>query len=64
MKFKRGQLVNYILFTKPGKRTLRPVIVLKEVSDTPDGRLNIELYEVYDIANGGNHVVALWSLEA
>jgi hypothetical protein len=64
VKFKRGQLVNYILFTKPGKRTLRPVIVLKEVSDTPDGRLNIELYEVYDIANGGNHVVALWSLEA
>ena len=65
MKFKRGQLVNYILFTKPGKRTLRPVIVLKEVSDTPDadGRLNMELYEVYDIANGGNHVVAHWSLE-
>ena len=63
MKFKRGQLVNYILFTKPGKRTLRPVIVLKEVSDTPDRR-NVEIYEVYDIASKENHVVAHWSLEA
>ena len=64
MRFKRGQLVNYILFTKPGKRTLRPVIVLKEASDTPDGRLNMEIYEVYDIVSRDNHVVAHWSLEA
>ena len=63
MRFERGQLVNYILFTKPGKRTLRPVIVLKEVSDTQDRR-NMEIYEVYDIASRDNHVVAHWSLEA
>ena len=63
MRFERGQLVNYILFTKSGKRTLRPVIVLKEVSDTQDRR-NMEIYEVYDIVSKDNHVVAYWSLEA
>tara|TARA_R110002020_G_scaffold416351_1_gene625674 strand:- start:1137 stop:1328 length:192 start_codon:yes stop_codon:yes gene_type:complete len=63
VKFERGQLVNYILFTKPGKRTLRPAIVVKEYPDTHDRR-NMELYEVYDIANGDNHIVAHWSLEA
>lgn len=63
MRFERGQLVNYILFTKSGKRTLRPVIVLHEVSDTWDER-NMEIYEVYDIASKDNHVVAYWSLEA
>jgi hypothetical protein len=63
VKFERGQLVNYILFTKPGKRTLRPVIVLRECAATQD-RSNMELYEVYDIANRDNHIVAHWSLEA
>ena len=64
MEFERGQLVNYILFTKPGKRTLRPVIVLKEVSDTWERSMDIEIYEVYNIASRANHIVAHWLLEA
>lgn len=63
MKFERGQLVNRVVYSKPGKRTLQPVIVLKEAPDTA-GRRNMELYEVYDIANRDNHIVAHWSLEA
>jgi hypothetical protein len=63
VRFERGQLVNYIRFTKQGKRTLQPVIVLYEVSDTWD-QCNMEIYEVYDIVSKDNHVVAYWSLEA
>jgi hypothetical protein len=56
MKFERGQLVNYVLSTRPGKITL-PVIVLKRTSFT-------HIYEVYDIVGGNKLLLAQWSLEA
>lgn len=57
--------MNRVVYSKPGKRTLRPAVVLEKLSyDSLGVRSNMQLYEVYDIVNGDNHIVAEWSLEA
>lgn len=57
--------MNRVVYSKPGKRLLRPAVVLKKFSyDSLGCRSNMELYEIYDIANKDNLIVAEWSLEA
>ena len=63
MKFKAGQLVNRVVYSKPGKRELHISIVLRGGA-TSHMISNAELYEVYDIVDKVAHITADWSLEA
>ena len=61
--FKPGQLVNRVVYSKPGKIELHISIVLR-TADTSHMISSAELYEVYDIVDKVAHIAADWNLEA